>query len=983
MNSATLPQKPLCEHVRLTVTRWDSSTLHGTTPEGETLAVSLTQGAPPYPFSRSYLAPLLRKGTQLNIIRPRQSQGVLLPELVIYEPDYLVDVSSVARCFALYAESPLVALIGSLTPGKLTPPQLLGLLAGQLLDEELSGKPRTYADSVRLFFKRNAMNILGAGIGESFHKEAQKQKRNISLALNELLPRLAPNYDRRQTIVEPSFVCERLGLQGRMDFLQLDHSVLIEQKSGKAGFDPHALPTTPPLPREEHCAQMHLYLAILRYGYPRHGTEPTACLLYSKYLQPLLPLQFSERLLFRALSLRNRMASQDLTLASEGFDILTSLTPETLKEKHISSKLWEQSIRPELNAVLAPISQAPSLERLYFLRLLRFVAGEHRLSKLGADTPDSYGLASLWLSPLEEKRSAGNIFCGLTLHSPLSEGIRVAQVTLAFPASDESEAPEASNFRTGDIVMLYPYGQGEMPDVRKTIVFRGTIASMSPSLLCINLRNEQTDAIVFVRDRHKLWAVEHDFMEASFKPLYTALHAFLTAPEQRRDLLMLRRKPRTDDSLTLQGDYGPFNSLMLSVKRAKELFLIVGPPGTGKTSYGLLYTLREELLTASASVLLTAYTNRAVDEICSKLEGVTDYLRIGSPVSCPESFKPHLLGERIDTCATVEGLRQLIASTRVFVGTVSSLISCPPLFQAKRFSLAIVDEASQILEPHLLGLLSATQGTRPAIDKFVLIGDHKQLPAVVRQNSRQTAVSEPALQAIGLTDCRASLFERLLRRYHDCPSVAHMLTSQGRMHPDLAAFPSLAFYASRLTHAGTPHQLLPSPSPRLRFIDVQADTPSATLNANTAEAQAIATLASRLLLSQASAVPPPDLSRFAGIIVPYRSQISAIRQAMSSLAPPELALLTVDTVERYQGSQRKHIIYGFTAQRTSQLSFLAGATFEEQGALIDRKLNVALTRAEETLTLVGDSRILSLNPLFSRLIDYVKDRGGYLLWPAG
>jgi Holliday junction resolvasome RuvABC ATP-dependent DNA helicase subunit len=79
-------------------------------------------------------------------------------------------------------------------------------------------------------------------------------------------------------------------------------------------------------------------------------------------------------------------------------------------------------------------------------------------------------------------------------------------------------------------------------------------------------------------------------------------------------------------------------------KQARELFLVIGPPGTGKTSFGLLNILREELLEADTSILLLSYTNRAVDEICSKLkEQSIDFIRIGSEISCDKAYHANLL----------------------------------------------------------------------------------------------------------------------------------------------------------------------------------------------------------------------------------------------------------------------------------------------------------------------------------------------------
>jgi superfamily I DNA and/or RNA helicase len=88
------------------------------------------------------------------------------------------------------------------------------------------------------------------------------------------------------------------------------------------------------------------------------------------------------------------------------------------------------------------------------------------------------------------------------------------------------------------------------------------------------------------------------------------------------------------------------------------------------------------------------------------------------------------------------------------------------------------------------------------------------------------------------------------------------------------------------------------------------------------------------------------------------------------LGIPDVMNITIDTVERFQGSQRRYIIYGFTIQKHYQLRFLTNNTFMEDGKLIDRKLNVAMTRAQEHLIMIGNPAILESNPLIREVISY-------------
>lgn len=981
----------LSEYMRVIVMKWDEELIEATSEEWseEPVKIAYTKGNQAYDFDWTYLRKMLYEGAQLNLIRPRLHEGVLYPELIILEPDYLVDISTVARCFTNYAESPFVHLINKLQPSQNSEAIVLGNLAGQLLDEAIHdvAHEKTYQQSVMEFFKGNAFNLLTAGIGKNFHEEAKNQKQHIEKAIQQDLPQALTRFDAKEGMVEPSFYSEMLGLQGRMDYLQYDFKVLLEQKSGKGEFPYDSFIT--PKYKEDHYVQMLLYMALIRYNfrtqYERNGRELHAFLLYTKYANSLLGLGFAPELIFRAIKVRNGLAWTELHFCEpDAYRMLETLTPENLNLKHVSNKLWNNFQYGQLDEILRPIQQASSLEKDYFFRFLTFISNEHAMSKLGNQTKENSGFASKWHDTLEEKRQAGNIYDRLTLISPHAETVgNVSSVRLSF-AEDADNI--MSNFRVGDIVILYPYSPEKEPDARRTIVYRSTIADIQPDTLTLSLRATQTDARVFWREEGKLWAIEHDFMEASYSTLYRGMHAFLTAPKDRRDLWLLQREPEVDTTIALKGDYGDFNELSLRVKQARDLFLIIGPPGTGKTSFGMLNTLKEELLEPRGSVLLLSYTNRAVDEICSKLyqEGI-DFIRLGAGMTCAPEYRDHLLRAKVQSLNNVVSLQNEIVKQRVFVSTTSSLNSSLELFRLKTFSLAIIDEASQILEPHLIGLLSAHNNGLPAIRKMVFIGDHKQLPAVVQQRPEISAVNEPSLHEIALTDCRLSLFERLLRRYGNDPRVTYMLHRQGRMHPDIAHFPNIAFYGGKLTEVPLPHQLVKLDetdichdeiermlrTKRINFIDVPSPIDPPSDKVNQGEADLIAHIVKKIFDIEAENF---DTNETVGIIVPYRNQIATVRNTLDRYGIKALHDISIDTVERFQGSQRKYILYGFTIQKPYQLNFLTDSVFEDvDGTIVDRKLNVAMTRAEEHLIMLGNKALLSRNPIFKQLIEFTQN----------
>lgn len=925
----------------------------------------------------TYVASLIGEGSQMNLVNAFERDGIWHAELFILEPDFLIDVSSVAACFEAYATSELVYLINRFKPSETTQAILLGNFAGQMLDEEItcrSIETISYADSVKRFFERNALNLLSCtDLTSTFHEEARLQQRNLRMMVRTTFLQ-DRTIDPDHALLEPSFLCEALGLQGRMDLLQDNMRVLMEQKSGKRDEWRNAH-------REKHYVQMLLYLAILHYGLGIDNRQIACYLLYSRYADGLLREGPAPHLLFQAIEMRNRMVRREYDIAIEGFPQLFCIQPEQLKTKDVSEKLWNVYIKPKLSALLEPMQQATSLEQAYFNRMLSFVQRERLLSKVGNSQKESSGFSAAWQSSLDEKEEAGSICHSLVIVEAEADIVKL---------KSERGTPlgEVLNFRKGDIVVLYEYVEGSVPDVRRGLVLRASISEMTTHELTLRLRAPQSNPYIFLPNDHKLWAVEHDLMEASSATIMRGMAAFLAMRNvERREILLAQRSPRIESDGVLKGDYGTANELVLRAKRARDFFLLLGPPGTGKTSLGMLSILRETLLEPQTSVLLTAYTNRAVEEMCSKLDecGI-DFLRIGNEDACSAATHHHLLSRRVGMCKGLEDVAQLIATTRVFVGTTSSLSSALSLFDLKQFDMAIVDEASQILEPQLMGLLSAADGF--GIKKFVFIGDHKQLPAVVQQTENESEVDIPLLRSIGLTNCRRSLFERLLGLLPEHSELVYLLDRQWRMHPDVASFPNGQFYGGKLRAGGAPHQMENLQRPHVRFVNVRPDANKWAVaeadrvlsdKVNPEEAQSIAREVASLWEPERFRTTF-DPQRSLGIIVPYRNQIALVRRAIESLGLPGLdaSLLTIDTVERYQGSERDVIIFGTTVRRAVQLRFLTGQVFtDSDGARIDRRLNVALTRARRLMIVVGNARLLSADPNYAKLIDHCRVNGDY------
>ncbi|MBF1603995.1 MAG: ATP-binding protein, partial [Prevotella sp.] len=982
-------------YIRCIVREWDDSTIQVAVTNqdsSEELLLVDYMNTPDY-IDFSYLRPMLREGMQLNLLDCTVTRKKVVPRLIVVEPDYLIDISTIANCFETYGHHPLLFTVNRLTPRLSNKHIVLGNFAGSALDDIIN-HPAGYdiKETFRSNFREKALDYATCPDFDaaSFKQDAERQVENIKGIVDEIFQ----TFDREKAILEPSFVCERLGIQGRVDLMTIDLKLLVEQKSGKNTFierkykNPHGS-----LHVEKHYVQVLLYYGILQYNFQLSPKNAHIQLLYSKYPLPdgLLEVEPLQKLIREAIRFRNQAVATEFWMADNGFDrMLPLLTPQTLNVEKQNDNFYNRYLLPQLTETLAPLHQLNDLERAYFTRMMTFVIKEQLVSKVGVQEGVGNSNADLWNMPLAEKKETGNIYTGLTIiekeRSSSFNGYDT--ITLAVPQQGEDFLP---NFRRGDMIYLYAYKKNEAPDVRMSILFKGSLQEIHGDRLVVHLNDGQQNPDLISGD---YFAIEHAGSDIGGTSAIRSLYTFITSNEERRQLLLGQRVPCVDKSLTLSRSYHPdYDEIILKAKQAQDYFLLIGPPGTGKTSQALQFLVREQLAgniysqpssaysaedskhnkpsetintqhstpNTQTAILLLAYTNRAVDEICNMLtENELDYIRIGNEFSCDPKYSDHLLKEVLDDNATLNSIKSTIADARIVVATTSTMNSNAALFNIKHFDLAIIDEASQILEPNIIGLLTVRHAERRAIERFILIGDHKQLPAVVQQqDTLEAEETNNLLKDIHLLSCANSLFERLIltERAADRTDFIGTLHKQGRMHPDIADFANRKFYArEQLECVPLAHQL----EQTLAYNETSEDETDDVLKAyrmifipskpcrqlnisekvNTEEARIITDLLRRLYRQLGNNFDP---QKSVGVIVPYRNQIAMIRKEIEKLGIPELEEISIDTVERYQGSQRDIILYSFTIQSRYQLDFLTANTFYEDGQPIDRKLNVAIT----------------------------------------
>ena len=997
---------PFEQRIRLTVTRWDNRSIYGRDMNHEEGGVVEARYATESSDAFAALAGQLYEGAGLNLlsveVKSTEAENgsvrqILFPELLVLEPDFLIDITALCACMKPYGHSPYTYFLSKFSPSPRSAAIQMGNAANQFLDDCVN-EPESEADtdeetlylrSIRRSFRHDplAWSTL-PDIDREFFDRCRQQFHHIRENVRHHFGIARIDTKHAQVQLEPAFLCEALGLQGRMDLLAGNGKKLIELKSGKA--DEYPVRT----PKYEHQMQMALYKEILHYGMGLSRDEVQSFLFYSRYPQ-CYAIDMPREDIRRAIALRNAILHLERRASNgESRQIVDELCEEQINLTGRKDNFYLRYLRPGIMEILAPLKQAEGVEAAYFQRFLTFMEREQFLAKEGSAGGHSPGgFAETWRGSLQDKLLEGHILTDLELHPETDAEEAVTGFSAGLPDYGTDFLPD---FRAGDMVMLY-----ERNDNRDTVAhkqfFRCTVENIQPQSIHLKLAYKQRHADVFPQKSR--YAIEPGYMDATFNQAYRGLFQLLKAPKERQELLLGQRLPSFSRTATLHRNYPDkaIGHILLQAKKADDYFLLVGPPGTGKTSVALKAMVEEFLAdTPQKNILLMAYTNRAVDEICamlSALEPMPDYIRIGQEDCCAPEFRPKLMRQAIGGAASRREIYERLAPVRVFCGTVSSLCARTELFALKPIDIALVDEASQVLEPQLLPLLCATTEahrgdynlSRCAIGKFILIGDHKQLPAVVIQPQEDSRVDDPELQAIGLTDCRNSLFERLhvLSRMQGTEKEAvAMLHRQGRMHPEICDFVNWKFYGGKLAAVPLPHQeetltMANGQDPwttfvshtRIGFFPTMPEEGRLHQKSNPREADTAARIIS--ILRHLHDGISGQLSRHIGIIVPFRAQIACMRQALAPLCLPDIGGLTIDTVERFQGSQRDVIIFSATVCREDQLALLSEPVPAEGGQMVDRKLNVALTRARKQFFLIGNETVLRQCEAYRELLDFI------------
>jgi DNA replication ATP-dependent helicase Dna2 len=869
---------------------------------------------------------------------------------VILEPDLLIDISDLAECFGHRGVNSLLYLVKKLVPQQYNEAAFKGNLVNALLDAVLRNKEMDFKTSFVEAVSENVLQAAACGkekLNEMFREIRTSHWRNLQQASAEL--------QDRPVRIEPTFFSSRYGLQGRLDILAEDNNdphrkEIFELKSGKAPeFNTW----------KNHEMQVIGYNLLLKSAFGPQRTGSSAILYSVAANTPLRNVTSTGLAENNMLALRNEVVAHLLRLAAEDYTILNAITTTAAQELpsfSARSFTWFQQV----------YQSASPISREYYQHYLSFVLREFLLAKCGMYAEvdredDADGFAALWLQEENEKQERFNIINGLQFTEFDTE-----TSTVKFTIKD----PVNHNFRIGDTAIIYPRSATGLAPLQHQLL-KGRIDDLKKEGLTFSLNNRQITHDFFTR--YEEWIVEHDIYESNFWTSTTALFQVLDPLNAARMELLLGQ--RTPGTAPLKQPCPPMytpnqDNILRAALEAQDYYLIQGPPGTGKTS-SLLTALVNALVQSNTQVVIVAFTNRAVEEICKKLDdkGIP-HLRMGSRRSPSEvRLRQYCLDGEIAQA------REFISRQRVFVATVSTMAVRLHLLAMLGVNLhtLIVDEASQLTEPQLLGMLVPFK-------KFILIGDQNQLPPVVAQQEHFCQVKAAALQELGITDLRCSIFERLMQRCktNGWHHAWGMLNTHFRMHDDIADLVN-HYYAGQLA-SGTIQQQAPFDSSlpadsllgegwedvlsqgRKLFIPSPRE---ATSKMNRTEAQWIVSLLKFLKNKYGHRFTPS----LVGVVTPWRTQISLIRELIGD--DPDLQQVNIDTVERFQGSENDIIIVSLAIYHPAQLSILeclGQFKWEQEHIEVDRKLLVTLSRAKEQVILMGHEPVLQSSTHYTSVL---------------
>ena len=569
------------------------------------------------------------------------------------------------------------------------------------------------------------------------------------------------------------------------------------------------------------------------------------------------------------------------------------------------------------------------------------------------------------------------------------------------------------NFEFGRPVMFFKVKNEEGKVKNSTLKyfsFTGTVNYVDGDRMVITVPDSAP--LLDLQQATEEIGIQLSFDETSYKLMFEALDRTMKAKTGRlaylRDLFYSHQKAAkfTFEPMRFPWLNPTQEKAVNEVLWAKDVAIVHGPPGTGKTTT-LVEAINETLMRES-QVLVCAQSNMAVDWISEKLvdRGV-NVLRIGNPTRVNDkmlgftyerrfeahpdypqlwairkairelrknrkkgSESYHQKLERLKSRATELEIRinsELLGEARVIACTLVG--SAHRLLEGMKFGTLFIDEAAQALEAACW--IPMRRATR-----VILAGDHCQLPPTVKS----------------IAALRAGLGKTLMERIaENKPEVVTLLKIQYRMNEEIMRFSSDWFYHGEVESAPQIkyRSILEDDSP-ITWIDTSNEENQVTIEGddvvsgekrddinfheqfvgesfgriNKAEADlTLLTLAE--YLTQVGKRRVLEESIDVGIISPYRAQVQYLKRLLKKYEffKPYRRLISVNTVDGFQGQERDVILISLVRSNDEgQIGFLKDL----------RRMNVAMTRARMKLIILGDKSTMTKHPFYQKLWEYVE-----------
>ncbi|KAI1231636.1 hypothetical protein IHE44_0007713, partial [Lamprotornis superbus] len=630
--------------------------------------------------------------------------------------------------------------------------------------------------------------------------------------------------------------------------------------------------------------------------------------------------------------------------------------------------LYSRAVEQKMASVAFPAAMVPVIDRetqhlkpshleyfsLWCLMLtLELQSGEHKK-----------GYKNIWMVPSLEREKAGDCVGNMIRVDEVHE-ISEGQYLHFFQR--RNGAIPGTNLLVGDRVVVSGEEKGLLG--LATGYVREVSATKVSCLLGRNLSNLPENTV---------FRLDHDEGDVGTGVPFENLSKLMRdspVSERLRNLIIDFQKPQFIQHLSsvlppeaketvaniLKGLNKPQKQAMKQVLLSKDYTLIVGMPGTGKTT--TICALVRILSACGFSVLLTSFTHTAVDNVLLKLAKFkVGFLRLGRAQKVHPDIQRYTEEEicRSRSIKSVTDLEEVYNSQPVVATSCMGVNH--PIFVRKQFDFCIVDEASQISQLICLGPLFCSK-------RFVLVGDHQQLPPLVlNAEARDLGMSE-------------SLFKRLEQNQN----AVVQLTVQYRMNSKIMSLSNMLVYEGKLECGSEKVSNATVNLPNLKKLKLDLgdpsktwlkevldpDTPVCFLNtekvpapehaekggiSNVTEAKIVLFLTSLFIKAGCK---PSDI----GIISPYRHQLKTITDLMAKWKENRVE---VNTVDKYQGRDKSIII----------VSFVRNNIDENLGSLLKdwRRLNVAITRAKHKLVMVGCVPSLCCYPPLEKLLCHLQSQ---------